>query len=406
MNDFSTVIDLYRASSKPLFDGRSFSATVPLDVNIKHLIQSLSLSNQACGYVQEVEIDGESIEDDELKKILNYVGNSISYTVITPKNGAERFYKTLDDFLSANTLKKGRIPKHYYIVSEDFYSLDSVKPHAIKKIEIICSIIISLSEIAHFHDTKSESINYRLVFVKNSDAKSISVVLETCLTSKMLSIECIDNAVLKSLITNDTSAIPHYAEKIGIFRNTIVEYVIDNKCSFEDLICNWHDFLKLFENNLSTYMSGFSFHKARKAVAMAETDFAEKISKLITDLTSKILSIPVTIVASISILKLESIYEVGLILSGVILTSCILYMVLLNQNNQLLHINHAKNIAFKPFIANNTNYPEELNDEIKTALKELSISYIKCQKTINFFMFLSWVPSLVAMIIFALKLPF
>ncbi|ECW2126819.1 hypothetical protein F3V99_27930, partial [Salmonella enterica] len=108
MNDFSTVIDLYRASSKPLFDGRSFSATVPLDVNIKHLIQSLSLSNQACGYVQEVEIDGESIEDDELKKILNYVGNSISYTVITPKNGAERFYKTLDDFLSANTLKKGR----------------------------------------------------------------------------------------------------------------------------------------------------------------------------------------------------------------------------------------------------------------------------------------------------------
>lgn len=63
-----------------------------------------------------------------------------------------------------------------------------------------------MAEIAHFHDTKSESSNYRLVFVKNSDAKSTSIVLETCVTSAMLNSEDLDDAIIKSLLDKNQKA--------------------------------------------------------------------------------------------------------------------------------------------------------------------------------------------------------
>ncbi|EKS7783467.1 hypothetical protein ACOGYQ_000185 [Edwardsiella piscicida] len=403
MDNFTAVVELYRASSKPAFDGRSFSATVALNDKIKQLIFSLAKSNRAAGYFEDVDIDGEFIDDDELENILNFTSKNISYTFVTPRNSAERFYMCIDDFLCINTLKKGIIPEHFYISSEDFYSLDEKKPSAIIKIEKLCSAIISLSKIAHFHDTKSESSNYRLVFVKNSDAKSVSIALDTCLTPQMLSSASIDDRVLNSFIGHDANTMPHFAEKLGIFRNTIVEYVSDNKLNFENLICNWTDFLKLFENNLSTYMSGFSFHKAREDVASAEADFAEKISKLITDLTNKILSIPVSLLASIGLLKVASTYEMGLILLGILLTSYLLYIVLVNQEKQLNHIIHAKEIAFKPFTANKSSYPAELNNDIAEALSELSKSQKKCRKTIHLFMHLSWLPSSIAIVIFISK---
>lgn len=129
-----------------------------------------------------------------------------------------------------------------------------------------------------------------------------------------------------------------------------MEFILDNKYDFENLICHWDKFVKLFENNLSTYMSGFSFHKARKEIAKSEAEFAEKISKLITDLTTKVLSIPVSLLASFGIIKLTSRSEMLLVLLGVLLSSLILHMVLLNQDKQLKHICHAKDIAFMPFL--------------------------------------------------------
>lgn len=404
MANLSTVVDFYRASSKPQFDGRSFSATVEINNNNQRLVNLLVNSHKAYGYFEDVDINNEFIDEDDLKSHPIKIGDKFSYTYISPKNGAERFYNSIQEFLCINSLKKGVIPKEYYIIDEDFHPSDSSKPDEIIKIEKICAIISSLAEIAHFHDTKSESSNYRLVFVKDSDAKSTSIILETCITPKMLNINDIDDAIIKSLLDVKNAQIPHQAEKTGIFRNTIVEFILDNKYDFENLICYWDKFVKLFENNLSTYMSGFSFHKARKEIAKSEAEFAEKISKLITDLTTKVLSIPVSLLASFGIIKLTSRSEMLLVLLGVLLSSLILHMVLLNQDKQLKHICHAKDIAFMPFLKNNENYPEDLKKDINEALYELSKSQTKCDNTIKLFMYLAWLPSSIAAGIFLAKI--
>lgn len=393
MATFSTVVDLYRESPNAIFDGRSFSATVELTPRIATLIRELNISRGTCGKLEDIEVDEEIIDIDEHP---NLSGSTISYTFVPVKNGAERFYKNKDDFLQINSIRKGVIPAKYFIADINLFSQDEILPDFIFKIERICSIIKSLSEIAHFHDTKSELTNYRLVFVKNSDAKSTSIVLETSFNDKMLDNEIIDDTILKEFVTLEPSRIPHYAEKIGTFRNTLVEFISEKNLTFSDLINQWPSFLKLFENNLSTYMSGFSFHKARKEVATAEADFAEKISKIITDLTSKVLSLPLSLIASLGIFKLSSTYEMLVVLSGVFLTSLFIYMTLINQEKQLIRIVHAKNLVFKPFNSQSLGYPEDLKTDISDALHELNDSQRSCHKTIKWLMFLSWVPSSIA----------
>lgn len=107
MANFSTVVELYRLSSKPSFDGRSFSATVELNTNILNLVNSLVATRNAYGCFEDIEINGNLVDEDELNTITIAAGNILSYTFIPPKNGAERFYDTVVDFLSINSLKKG-----------------------------------------------------------------------------------------------------------------------------------------------------------------------------------------------------------------------------------------------------------------------------------------------------------
>ncbi|CAI0968875.1 hypothetical protein [Serratia quinivorans] len=399
MADFSTVVKLYRLSLNPQYDGRSFSATVELTSELFNIIKDIN-SSSVYGRFEDVEIDDDIVDLDELS---GTNGLSINYTFIPAKNGAEKFYQKKNDFINTNSIKKGVIPENFLITEIDYYSLDANKPDFILKVERICSVIKSLSEIAHFHDLKSESSNYRLVFVKNSDSKSTSIVLETSVTPRMLDCELINDSILKELIGKDTS-VAHYSEKIGTFRNTLVEFIVDKDIKFSDLIYNWQDFIRLFENNLSTYMSGFSFHKARKDVATAEADFAEKISKITNELTAKILSIPISLIASLGILKLNDKNEMIIVFSGITLTSFFIYLILKNQKQQLSRITHAKDMVFKPFISSNKQYPEDLKKDISDAINDLDISQDTCSKTISILMFLSWLPTSVAIGIFISKL--
>lgn len=399
MSDFSTVVEFYRYCGQPQFDGRAFSATIGLDDKIRQLIYAIS-SLESLGRFEDVEIDGEPVKPE---KIYSASGRIVDFTFITARNDAERFYSTLTSFISTNTLKKGIPPSNYYICEMDYFSSDPIKIQSILIVEKICSLIVSLSELAHFHDTKTSSDNYRLVFVKNSDSKSSSIVLETSLNEELI-FKDVDNSVLLELTDPKNHSAPHYLEKVGTFRNTLVEYSLEYDYGFIDIVKNWDEFILLYNNNLSTYMSGFSFHKARKEVATAETDFAEKISKIISELTSKVLAIPVSLVASLGLFKVTSKSEMLIICSGIVLASLFSHFILSNQKDQLERIDHAKNMIFKPLASNEKKYPTELKHDIDLALRELNKNRDKCQKTINKFIFFSWLPTTVAAGIFISKL--
>ncbi len=401
MSKFATVVELYRMLGKPEYDGRAFVSTVDLSKEIISLISQINDKSFPLGRFEDIVIDGNPIDEDSLSTI---TGQSISFTYITPKQGTMRFYENITDFIGANSLKKGDMPTDYYIIDIDFSPYDNIENGSISSINNVCFMIKSLAELAHFHDIKGQSDNYKLVFVKNSDSKSTSIVLETSFTSEVLSLPCLDISVLSELLLTESKTFPYYSEKIGTFRNTLVEFISDNNYTFLDLVKKWSDFVDLFNNNLSTYMSGFSFHKSRKEIAEAESEFAEKISKIINELTGKILSIPIAIVASLGILKSNSHDEILLFLVGIAFTSLFTFLILKNQRQQLSRVVHAKDIVFNPFLSGNNSYPKELSDDISIAIYELEKNQVSCERTIYFFMFTSWIPTAIAVGIYISKI--
>lgn len=80
MANLSTVVDFYRASSKPQFDGRSFSATVEINNNNQRLVNLLVNSHKAYGYFEDVDINNEFIDEDDLKSHPIKIGDKFSYT--------------------------------------------------------------------------------------------------------------------------------------------------------------------------------------------------------------------------------------------------------------------------------------------------------------------------------------
>lgn len=401
MANFSTVVELYRKSSNRSFDGRSFSATVDIDSKTSILIDDLKDSSSTCGKFEDVEIDGKVVDIYDDIKLIH--GNVINYNFVPSKYGAERFYVNKEEFIKINSIKKGIIPFNYFITSIDFFSHDTIKPDFIEKIERICSVIKSLSGIAHYHDTKSELDNYRLVFVKNSDSKSTSIVLETSFDDKMILNNLIDDTILKEFTTNDHSHIPHYGEKLGTFRNTLVEFITDNGFTFSELIEQWSLFLKLFENNLSTYMSGFSFHKARNEVAKAESEMADKLSKIISDISLKILSIPISFIAALGMLKMNGILELVISFVGLLITSTLVILMVMNQEKQFIRICHSKELMFKPIQSKANTYPEDLAQEISSVVQAFDENQKLTQFTLLAFKVLSGLPTFIALIILIVK---
>ena len=404
MATFSTVVELFRESPNRTFDGRSFSATV--DLNPKIIVLLIELKNPLSnhGKFEDVEIDNVII--DIYDNSIQLQGKEISYTFTPSRRGAERFYANEGEFLKINSIKKGIIPSNYFIISLNFYSGDNQKPDFIKKVERICSVILSLSEIAHYHDTKSELDNYRLVFVKNSDSKSTSVVLETSFDENMISHKAVDDSILKEFTLKENAHIPHYNEKLGTFRNTIVEFITENGFTFSELIEKWPLFLRLFENNLSTYMSGFSFHKARNDVAKAESEMAEKLSKITSDISLKVLTIPISFIAALSMLKLNDKLELIISFIGLLITSILVMLMVINQEKQFLRICHAKELTFKPIQAKVNVYPVDLADEIESAISAFDENQLFTKRTLLAFKILCWTPTFIAMLILIAKITY
>ncbi|EKN5163547.1 hypothetical protein V9P72_000265 [Yersinia enterocolitica] len=400
MIELLTVVELYRNANRPDFNGRSFSATVNYE-DVKKNVMILHSKNHSYGSFEEIEIDDVLYDNDES---LPDVGAKISFTYITPSNNSERFYSRIEDLLKINTLKKGVFPERFYLISHNFYAQENNEPDEIRSLKTICNLIKSLSKIAHYHDTKNDSQNYRLVFIKNSDAKSTSAIIETDIDSQMLSNEPLNLAHLHYLIDENHKNEVHHSEKQGIFRNTIVEYASEHDFSFYFLVTKWNEFLNLYKNNLDVYLSGFAFHKARNEVAKAESEMAEKLSKIIGDITLKILSIPISLIAALGMLKLTGAIELIISFIGLTITSILVMLMITNQEKQFIRICHSKELIFKPIQLKIDTYPEDLAKEVKIVIKAFDDNQVETQNTLCIFKVLTWLPSVLALIILIVKI--
>ena len=139
-------------------------------------------------------------------------------------------------------------------------------------------------------------------------------------------------------------------------------------------------------------MSAFSFQKARKEVAETEIEYAEKISKITAEITNKALAIPISLAASIAIFQLRGKMEIYIALSGLIITSIIISLMIISQRKQLIRISHAKNIVFSSIENKIQDDNSDLKIRLKEAKDELKNNATFCNKILNFLLTAAWAP--------------
>ncbi|HEB0050711.1 TPA: hypothetical protein RYX77_002207 [Serratia marcescens] len=391
MNSLKTVVDLYRSHSNSDYNGETFSGKSKYTTELKKLIRAISSYQFSYGRFQELEIDGEEIEDySEIPEN----GGVLNFKFLVSQSSAERFYASSKDLIKINKLMRGEIPEQYYIVDLDYYSNENQKPESISKIEAISSLIKALSKLSHFHDMKENTSanTYRLVFVLHSESKSSSSVIETLLTEEILTYNEVDISLINSLTTINPISDLHYDEKVNTFRNTLIEHINSTGSKFKDIIENWELICNMYRNNLAVYMSAFSFQKSRKEIAETEIEYADKISKITTEISNKALAIPISLVGSIAIYQLNGKIETYITFLGLVFTSLIITIILASQKKQLNRVEHAKNIVFTSIEKRIKDDKSDLKTRLLEAKSELDENVIFCRRVLDFLISISWVP--------------
>ncbi|MEM5464575.1 hypothetical protein V5052_13030 [Klebsiella variicola] len=391
MNSLKVVVELFRISGTPDCNGETFSASLEFSDNIIAIIKPILSGDFSYGRFIDLDIDDEEIQSiDEIPSH----GEIINFTFLVSQSSSERFYTTANELLKVNKIMRGSLPSQFYLIDSDYLYGENNKPEEIEKIEAICSMITALSKLSHFHDIKENGNSnfYRLVFVLNSESKSSSAVIETVLNDKVLSYPKIDYSLINSLVSIDPNTDLHYDEKINTFRNTLIEYIKSADNNFCEIIKNWPLICNLYRNNLAVYMSAFSFQKARKEIAETEIDYADKISKITTDITNKALAIPISLIGSIAIYQLKSNMEIYITFMGLTITSIIMTLTLLSQKKQLTRITHAKDIVFSSIEDKIFDEQSDIKIRLTEAKCELKKNVKFSNLILDFLMSLSWVP--------------
>ena len=372
----------------------SFSTSSHSDV-IGRAIEALFSSK--AGRFSELVVDDYEINPDTFSRFVPW--NSLQFTFTVDMSGAVPIFQSFEKLIDrTKSLSRGINISQFYIVEEDILSSDSPVDKRVIAIERMCELISLLSDLAHYHDSKGGA-EYKLVFMaENFDGGERAITVQPYFSLRFLSCE-FDVAILNALHSENSNKAPQFLKERSIFRVSLIEYLSifsGGKERFESLVLNWHQFIDTYENNLSTYLSGFSFHKAKQEVAAAQLSIADQLSKVVGDISGKILSVPVSLAAVIAISKADGVLESSLIVLGITLASALLGETLAAQKSQYERIKHSRTIIFNAHEQKIRQYPKDLQGFIKDATEGLRLNERRLGRSLQTLRFICWIPALVA----------
>lgn len=393
-------VDLYRQLQFPAVNGGEFSGSLMLQTH-RSLVTALTPVN---GFrVNHVEVDGQDFTSDSLDELPK--SGRVYLEVICGRSSAIQFYASAEEFLSSSSaLASGDLPADYYLVEEDCYSGDCPKKDVVIQIEKLTELIGSLGTLAYYHDTKEVRQSPRLVFINGVSGSASGVaVLEVNITSDVLEVlKGQDFSYLTALASEEVNSDPHLIERICVFGNTLAEFISSTspENAFMFFIREQGKFLSLYRDNISAFLSGHSFHAKRQEVAEAKLKLAGDLSKIMSEIANKLLGLPVSLGAIIALVKVDSLYSSFLITIGVLISSWILYQIILNQSRHFRSIVQSREFVFGAYAKAKPSLPDDLGTFIDEAEAQMKKSETKVDELLWNLEWIVWVPATLASITF------
>lgn len=398
MISISDFVKAYRSLERPNFasDLKLELTYDKFDPKICEAIKLLRSSDT--GRFEEILIDGDEIE---LDASIPEDWTKLEFSFKLQSSGDVHIYQNVSQLINkAKIINRGILPEIFFVIDENYFS--SEKNCSNKKIDSLrnlCQLILCLADLAHYHDQKSNSESYKLVFIKEESIQSTkTIIIEPHITEALLTFE-IEPATIQGLMEKNIDKNPQLLKERSIFRTSVTEFLdgtVDTKEKFYLLVQAWGNFISLFQNNLDTYLSGFSFHKAKQEVANAELTIAEQLSKIVSDISGKILSIPISLAATIAVVKADTCFESSVVVLGVLMASGILAETLSAQKLQFERIKHSRSIIFSSHEKKSAQYPKDLQVFLSSAISGLDKNERKLKNSLRSLRLLCWLPAITA----------
>lgn len=356
-----------------------------------------SLRDSRAGQFVELVVNGDDLSPKDF--ISSSPWETLSFTFTVDRSGAVQIFQNFEELMElSKSFVRKPLPPHFYLIDDDILSSEEPIDKRVKTLQGISGLIVYLADIAHYHDEKGCD-EYKLVFVADDGAKGErAITLQPYLDTEFLSYE-IGTDLLDSLQSANLDSNPHLTKERSIFRSSLIEYLsgfAGGKERFKALLSTWARFRELYENNLATYLSGFSFHKAKQEVATAQLSIADQMSKVISDMSGKILSVPISLAVVIAISKADGVLESTILVSGIVLASALLAETLAAQKLQYERIKHSRIIMFESHQQKLMQYPEDLRRFLAEATAGLSKNEKKLLRSLGTLRLVSWLPALAA----------
>ena len=387
------VVQLYRMAGCPDMDRTTFSGQLDF-ATAQDLIERLHRQDTEYGSFSEIRVDQLLILDCET---FPESGNQVKFDFQVATKGEARFYTDIEDLCKIRSIGRGEFPKHFYLVGEDYqHGQGEAIPEAVQNLKALAAIVQSLAELSDHHYQTTGSDAWTLLFLTNDQ----NATLETRISSSMIKSQSpVMEALLDDLLSHQSGI--HQREKRLMFSATMCE-VLKGGMTFSQFIDRSEKLVELYQNNLKTYLSGFSFERARREVAEAQTQFAEQLSKTVNDMTAKLLGLPVSMFAVFAILRTDRWLEQFLMVIAAFMASYVLYQMIHHQKKQLQQIAKSKDLVFKTLEnqSHADNYPEELKDAIQDAVCSLESNRGALDRTLNIYTWLAWLPGVSSIIAF------
>ena len=389
------AVELYRRAGRPEWShgDRQFSGEVGY-AESRDLLDRLHRQTGRDGRLDDLKIDGQLVFlhlDEELPA----TGDRATFVFSTPTRDGTRFFRNSRELVDYPPLGRGEFPDCFYLVEEDYlHGEDGTPPDTVCNLVDLTQFITALAEVAdHKYDTEGTGA-WTLVF-RTKDGLGL---LETRFGEELLGMKIPSFAreVVEGLHTGSDGI--HQKEKRWMFMATMCEFLKDGM-SFHKFIKRGVQWAKAYENDLQTYLSGFSFEEVKRKIAEEHTRFAEQVSTILGDITVKVLSLPLS-VAVVMILKAQA--EKAPWWFPILLLMMVAFAIdRLVRHYQRVVPRVEQNIAMvfgKMKTKDSVVYPSELDDSVKVVVKSLRQETKKLHTTLCIYLIAAWAVPIIGVI--------
>ena len=383
------AVELYRRSGRPGWSHRDKQFCGELDyAGSRELLARLHKQNEKDGRLDELMVDDQLVVPNLCGEELPATGIHATFVFSTStQDGAQFFCNAAELADYYPPLGRGKFPDRFYLVEENYqHGEGESPPAAICNLVKLTRFVTALADIAdHKYETEGTGA-WTLVF-RTKDGLGM---LETRFGKELLGVKVPPVAweVVNGLRSGSGGI--HQKEKRWMFMATMCEFLKDDML-FREFVERGAQWAKAYENDLQTYLSGFSFEEVKCKIAEEHARFAEHVSTILGDITVKVLSLPLSVIAAM-ILKTQAAnlpwWFPILLLAMVAFAIARLvdhYKRIVPRVEQNIHM-----IFDRVKTGDSVVYPEELDNSVKGVVESLQRETGRLRTTLRIYSIAAW----------------